>query len=354
MGRVWDPVPSRVVGASDLQTPIPPHIWECPPPSASEPRFQDASIVTPRNAVNDVLGKHRLLQLAQRLKVRAVSHHAVDYLAPSQGRAKAPLPPNLARVAANVTDKVGKCPKDFTFVPTAPVAFMGTDTTLKMPEIGLATGSEGTLVRIELDEREPPDPDPSNTAECWVLQYPPSCVVVRMDQFKHKTLEGLGLGEISFRCVPGRFDITPKQVGAVRHLKSVPVLREKNPPLLQLIANTDYSIQGATKPAIIADFTPAPLTANRLQYPRRDQLLIPPSRVGTMNGFALLRAFELDVITKTFLEPDLFVERVRWNRLNREYHAEHADHVDALRGEPTAAAADPDADGAEFGAEDDQ
>ena len=276
-------------------------------PQLSDPKWLDASVCSPRNLVNEPIGRFKLLEKARRDGVRACVYVARDREAGRDGR---PLQPKLAAAVNRVSEKKVKCAREFIFVPGGRYYFTGGNGDA-MPELNLANGSEGVGVRLLVDARDNSD---DGRGEVRLLRYPPT-VILKMDKPKHTALPGLNPGEILFPPIKHTFSVPMSFVhgGGRSIVKPVKVTRT-GPSLLQCMTNTDYAVQGSNLSALVCDYRPAPF-GKQMVAPTRSQVLIPATRVGAYDDFALLRPFPIDVLQQIAIDPDLNADMRRLHHL---------------------------------------
>lgn len=144
------------------------------------------------------------------------------------------------------------------------------------------------------------------TATTFIVDKPPSCVVVEFDNQKvlHEPLTEDGF-------IGNQFPIFPINVGIVKKKGESPKCQRTQIPLTPAFAITDYKAQGRTYNKVAIDFE---TTRNGNKQKDHAGIYVPLSRCKTLEGLVLIKHVRENVFIK---QPDckLITEMQRLRRL---------------------------------------
>ena len=285
---------------------------------AREQRWQNAIIITPRNATRMAIGKRRLQALAKRTGQREMVYHAWKHDTTSRGTTVQSVSPHFARICKATNDKEFGCMAELLLV----IGGRYQTTENRYTALNHTNGSTGTLAAVLLHPDEPPERSNLGPGEPRVLRFAPT-VLLKMDDPKFKKLPGLEEGILPIKPQHRTADVKiPDGLkDLLRSAKGKPQakirVRRYNTEIIQAAAIGNMISQGSTYPDRV---TPGLISDQAI--PRgivsMQDMYIPLSRGRTAADVALLSAFEIKALQRlrykkgvkysTAVSPDLLAD----------------------------------------------
>lgn len=168
---------SRVIGSDNV--------------NITDPKFITAPIIVPGNELRVALNRIHAVHAAQTSKQPLLITRSLDTCT------KVNLTPSKKQQLWSIPNtKANGLPGELELLVGMPVML----TTNLAVELKLTNGCMGTITHIQLDQRETVPEGGSH-----ILQYRPHCIIVKFDNCKCPTLDGLDPGEVPIFPVKGSF-----------------------------------------------------------------------------------------------------------------------------------------------------
>ncbi|OBZ68217.1 ATP-dependent DNA helicase PIF6 [Grifola frondosa] len=258
----------------------------CPPTDFSAAPWKEAPLITPRHVVRE------------QWNAAALRRHCSE-----TGAQNRPLTVQ-ERFAMAKKRATHRSRKDCGGLPNMVELAIGMKVMVTMnvkTDLDVANGSRGTIVDIILDPREPE----IGAAQIVHLQYPPACVIVKLEYCRQAALTNLQQGEIPIEPTLKTFQI------AIDANEPKLTIKRRQMPMTAAYAFTDYRAQGQTIPYVIVDIASPPSGGELTIF----NVYVALSRSSGRDTIRLLREFNKEILYK-HVDDALLQEDARLVMLN--------------------------------------